>query len=72
MARAWTVPKGLQPEFYHDGNFVFCALRHGHDIRAFGFAKRNPQLDGYDPELGEVIALRRAVKKIAPSSEKAR
>jgi len=70
MARTWIVPKGLQPEFYHDGNFVFCALRRGNRTESFAFAKRNPKLDSYDPELGETIALRRAVKKISPSAKK--
>ena len=51
-------------EYHMDGNFTCCVIRKGKK-KYVGFSKRNANLDKYSPALGEEIAFKRALKKLA-------
>ena len=64
MAREWTVPKSLEPKWFHPGNFTVCVLssKKNNKVACVGVTKRNPNLDENDDIRAEEIALNRAIK----------
>ena len=54
---------GNSPQFYCDGNFCCCVIKHKNKTYC-GFAKRNPNCDEHDVARGRKIAHERALKNL--------